>query len=576
MKLQEHQLIIQVENPVDFKSLMFHGCDIENFYATQGWKPYFKMLNGPTYKALVRHFWVRASIFDRNVAAEEERELALLYPELAGKSRKEMLLEPFTGTEIRSCVMGVPVKINEQIIASALGIKAEGIYSGIEIPNPHTSTWRDTVNITMFNKKKGGKYSDLDIEKKILLKIQYENILPKGGGGDQPSLAHKVVFHHIYNDITLNLPRYIFKHMVKELWKSQNEDRVWVSYGSVLLEIFHQGGIIEALSQTRFYTDQMLDTVVGKVINGQTLKSMNLVQRFTPLKSDLSESTVVSDLLANFPPICKKDTLAVHMALLTDHFLTTGERISLDEVPEDMPGGKLPVERGRKTKRKVLTQEEYLEGENPSKKAKEESVKKAKVEAKVVKIPVPPTPFSPLSTDSDSDSDDIPLSQKFKARLQHKSKPINPAPFDVYKTIGELSEHRIGICNRFPANHPLQPPIIKPIQMILPDKPIPSSSQKPKSPIVVDSTAAAEEQVATEEPTTTEQPPTNNQQQTTSTPLNQTTDQQVLSNLESHCSGELPEFQHATENPPTQTQQKTIPESVIETVAEESIQVIES
>jgi len=78
----------------------------------------------------------------------------------------------------------------------------------------------------------------------MLLKIQYENIFPKGGGGDQPSLAHKVLFHHIYNDIKLNLPRYIFKYMVKELWKSQNEDRVWVPYGRLLSEIFHQRGII--------------------------------------------------------------------------------------------------------------------------------------------------------------------------------------------------------------------------------------------------------------------------------------------------------------------------------------------
>ena len=113
--------------------------------------------------------------------------------------------------------------------------------------------------------------------------------------------------------------------------------RVWVPYGRLLSEIFHQGGIIEALSQTRFYTDQMLDTVVGKVINGKTLKNMQLIKRFTPLSSDLSESTVVSDLMANFPPICKKDTLAVQMALLSDHFANTRERISLDEVPEDMP-----------------------------------------------------------------------------------------------------------------------------------------------------------------------------------------------------------------------------------------------
>jgi len=140
MRLQEHQLMIQVENPIDFMSLMFHGCDIKDFYATQGWLQYFKMLNGPTYKALVRHFWVRASIYDKKAAVEEERNLVLLYPELAGKSRKEMLLEPFTGTEIRSSVMGVPVKINEKIIAFFLGIKAEGIYCGIEIPNPQTST----------------------------------------------------------------------------------------------------------------------------------------------------------------------------------------------------------------------------------------------------------------------------------------------------------------------------------------------------------------------------------------------------------------------------------------------------
>ena len=117
--------------------------------------------------------------------------------------------------------------------------------------------------------------------------------------------------------------------MVKELWKSQNEDRFWVPYGRLLSEIFHQGGIIEALSQTRFYNDQMLETVVGKVINGKTLKHMQLIKRSTPLSSDLKESMVVSDLMANFPPVCKKDSLAVQMALLSDHYANTGEKKGL-------------------------------------------------------------------------------------------------------------------------------------------------------------------------------------------------------------------------------------------------------
>jgi len=56
MNLKEHQLKIQVENPVDFKSLMFHGCDIKEYYVVQGLMKYFDMLNGPTYKTLVRHF----------------------------------------------------------------------------------------------------------------------------------------------------------------------------------------------------------------------------------------------------------------------------------------------------------------------------------------------------------------------------------------------------------------------------------------------------------------------------------------------------------------------------------------
>jgi len=195
-----------------------------------------------------------------------------------------MGLEPCTGTEIRSSVMGVPIQITEEIIAFVLGVEATGKYSGIDIPNPKKSPWNNIVNNTLFLSSKAGKYADLSMEKKMLLEIQYKNLLPKGGGSNQPSLAHKVFIHHIIHGEKVNLPKYIFKYMVKELWKSQNEDRVWVPYGRLLSEIFYQGGIIEALSQTRFYIDKILETVVDKVINGKTLKNMQLVKEFTLLK----------------------------------------------------------------------------------------------------------------------------------------------------------------------------------------------------------------------------------------------------------------------------------------------------
>jgi len=90
--------------------------------------------------------------------------------------------------------------------------------------------------------------------------------------------------------------------------------------------------------------------------------------------------------MANFPPICKKDTLAVQMALLSDHFTQTGEIIGLDEVPEEMPRSKLPVEKGRKAKRKEMTREEYLEAENPSKRPKKEKASE-KLKSGVSKVP---------------------------------------------------------------------------------------------------------------------------------------------------------------------------------------------
>jgi len=240
----------------------------------------------------------------------------------------------------------------------------------------------------------------------------------------------------------------------------------------------------------------------------------------------------------------------------------------------------------------------------------EAAVSEATQSAKVYQIPNPQTTISPSSS-TDSNLYNIPLSQKYKLskpspkskrtpksktsskpKLSPKTKSFKPVYPEILKSIGELSQRRIDICNRLPADHPFQPPIIKPLNMIPAGETIPSSSlsnQSPtrESPKVVGSTTAAEEHADPEEPSTADLPhsdsPTNKQQQqTTSSPHNQTFEQHVISNLESHYSGELLEYQKqkASENPPqtttTKTLEKTIPESVMETVVEESVQVIES
>jgi len=189
MSLEEWDLNVQVENPVDFLSLAYHGCDIKKYYEAQDLINYFDMLNGPTYTNLVRHFWVRAQVYDRKAAQLAMDEKILIVPSLAGKSREEMGLEPFKVTEIRSSIMDISVFISEEQIAWVIRRASEGRFvSGLD--NNKTSPWNDTVNKTMFNSTKKGKYCDLSMEHKLLLKIQNENLLPKGGGGDQPSLDH--------------------------------------------------------------------------------------------------------------------------------------------------------------------------------------------------------------------------------------------------------------------------------------------------------------------------------------------------------------------------------------------------
>jgi hypothetical protein len=110
-------------------------------------------LNGPTYEALVRHFWVRAKIYDKVASIAEERQMVLLYPSLEGKTRKEIGLEPFTCTQIRSGICGIPVIIAEWQIEAVLGVEASGKYSGIEISSSEECLWKEKVNQAMYDSK---------------------------------------------------------------------------------------------------------------------------------------------------------------------------------------------------------------------------------------------------------------------------------------------------------------------------------------------------------------------------------------------------------------------------------------
>ena len=96
------------------------------------------------------------------------------------------------------------------------------------------SSWIPIVNRTLYNSSTKGKYKDMDMRTKMLLKIQSENLLPKGSGGDKPSLDHKVFLHFFLTRERANVPKYIFKHLINCLKDSQTIKRNLVPYGRIL------------------------------------------------------------------------------------------------------------------------------------------------------------------------------------------------------------------------------------------------------------------------------------------------------------------------------------------------------
>jgi len=159
-----------------------------------------------------------------------------------------------------------------------------------------------------------------------------------------------------------NVPKYIFRHMIKNLKDSQTIKRNCIPYGKLISEILHQGGILNALKKVNYITDAQLGTVTGKIINGGTLKHMKLIRKedHKVFSTDLKESSVISNLMDDFPPICKQDPLEVRVMYMKEYFEMTGQTIKISDIPNEMYGGALPIAKSRKSQKWKITEVEYL------------------------------------------------------------------------------------------------------------------------------------------------------------------------------------------------------------------------
>jgi len=259
---------VQVESPVDFSSLKRNGMNLEAQIVAQQLFDYFSMLNGPTYVKLVKDFWVRAEVYDLDAAKIDENQALATDPSLKGKSRKEMGLEPFRRTEIRSAVMSVPITITEEVIAKACRASSEGRFLwNVSKKNPLLESYTNLV----LKGNPATKLVEIDGSHRVLLKFITDCFFQKGGGSDQPNLDHKLVLYFLAAYQKINLPRYLMHHLCWVIKEGIKGKRKQVPCGRLLSEIFSQGKLLETLMRNKLASDKAIGTIIGKIINGKTL-----------------------------------------------------------------------------------------------------------------------------------------------------------------------------------------------------------------------------------------------------------------------------------------------------------------
>jgi len=83
---------------------------------------------------------------------------------------------------------------------------------------------------------------------------------------------------------------------------------------------------------------------------------MHLVKAVIRMDTNMQESNILSNLMDNFPPICKQDPPDVRAHYVYEHWKATRETIKYSDIPYTIYGGYLPdASKKRKAKKKATS-----------------------------------------------------------------------------------------------------------------------------------------------------------------------------------------------------------------------------
>jgi len=157
---------------------------------------------------------------------------------------------------------------------------------------------------------------------------------------------------------------------------------------------------------------------------------------------------------------------------------------------------------------------------------------------------------SSTNTSDSSDLDDVTLnilyknlSPSTKQKQKASDEPFEPLYPSALDRIGALSQMKVDICNKLPGDHPLQPPMVEPLNVALADA---EGSDEPAGSVSANTATSSQSNHPTlVEPLNFAQTETEISEPSNPKPKSPTkhSEPNVLDQLVSHYSGELPEVE---------------------------------
>ncbi|PNX89862.1 hypothetical protein L195_g045984, partial [Trifolium pratense] len=360
------KLELIIEQPVDFESLKANGYDVKKYFENQYWMNFFDILNGPVYTELVKDFWPRCEVVEKEDAEREYKLKVAENPKVnKGKSRSELGLRDFTETEIRSGVSGFEEVITQTTIAELLKIPNEGFYIDFS-KEGKDSPYANMINRYLYETEitePTNKTLHLKKPVKVLVKIMQGSIFPRSGGTDQVSWNHRHFLYFLYQNIPLNLAAYIFNQLCASIRAGmavRNPSKKIV-YPRLISELFHQCTVVRRIQEAG--ADFILTTARGTFLTGKSLKKMNLLSE--PVKYPnlpLLENHSLRPINEATPMVFEDEPKEVIQNYIKE-MVKQGKMVSESDVGKSSKDGKDPRKR-----RRVRCQSEETIVEQPSSK----------------------------------------------------------------------------------------------------------------------------------------------------------------------------------------------------------------